>query len=106
MNYPTNLAGFKRFMGDGGVLTLEDFEIAEPDAVMQWRRATHKRIGTPRVSADNAQGSILVVVSPDPKDDSITSRLMYGPAKDWTFEDDLAVVNDGDIRLTYRMSSP
>lgn len=103
MTYPTNLAGFKRFMGDGGVLTLDRFEVVSDG---DWMPSAHKRVGTPRISADNAQGSILVLVSPDPKDDSMTSRLMYGPAKDWTFEGDLAIVNDGDMRLTYRMSSP
>jgi hypothetical protein len=89
VSLPTTLAAFKRFLGNGGVITLRSFR----DNGVEWR---HKYKDVPR-TAEVVQDNAVMLTPGD-------SWLYYGKAGQWTFDGAIARCTDElGGTLTYEM---
>ena len=93
MTYPTTLAAFKRYLKDGGAITLRAFS---------WdgeREEPHKYRDVTRTAEIVRVDSVRLTPG--------ESWLRFGPAGDWTFDDNMATV-DGEHgpRMVYEMGQP
>jgi hypothetical protein len=94
--YPTTLAAFKRYLKDGGAITLRYFSY---DGVNE---APHKYMGVTR-TAVGSSGKNPVSLRLTPGD----SWLTFGKAGDWVFEGNTASVHgEYGFHMTYEMGEP
>ena len=92
MNEPvTTLAAFKRFLKDGGTITLRSFGPAGEEMPHKYRDVPRKAVKVQTVSAMFEGGSWLT----------------FGKASNWSFDGPIATVSfDDGWRMTYEMGEP